>query len=630
MKSEEISFDEAIAQNAREPYVIENPINSRIFAGVLIGVAIFALIAISRVAEIGIFKRAFYSVRAASNMNKEISIPAPRGIITDRYGELLVENELTFSAFIRVSDMIKNNEKDKIIEAFRNDFGISSEDFLEKLNEADLENVEEIKVAEDVSREETIRLNAMNISSISVREDYKRKYKSAIFSHITGYVGLPRKEDLVANRKLNLIDTIGRTGLESHYNTDLQGVNGKELIYEDARGKLKDLQKVNGPRPGKDLKTTIDADLQRYFYERLTHHTNLRGQNSAVGIALDPRNGEILSLVSLPSFDANNVGEYLAISTHPLFNRAVSGTYNPGSTIKPLHAVAALHEGVIDEKVQFFSRGYIEIPNPYNPDLSSKFVDWKPHGWVDIRSALAKSSNIFFYAIAGGLPPNESWIINGASKINGLGIDRLNEYWRKFGLDKKTGIDLVGEANSFLPNPEEQEERTKQIWRIGDTYNVAIGQGDISINPIQLADYFAGIANKGKIYKPHIALRLGGEQTQESAEKPELLIDLSEFAQEFREVEKGMEDSVYEPYGTSKLISDLPFKVAAKTGTAQTNFNTRTNALFVGYGPVDAKNGPEIEIVVLIENAKEGSLNAIPVAKDVLEWYHKNRLTKDN
>ncbi len=171
---------------------------------------------------------------------------------------------------------------------------------------------------------------------------------------------------------------------------------------------------------------------------------------------------------------------------------------------------------------------------------------------------------------------------------------------------------MPGEIPGFLPDPEEKEERTGNIWRVGDTYNVSIGQGDLLMNPLQLLGAVSAIANGGKVYKPRL-----------KENEPELLFDISELEPEFKEVRRGMEDAVSKPHGTAYSISDLPFKVAGKTGSAQTSNNTKTNALFVGYGPV---GNPEIIVLVLIEDSREGSLNAIPVAEDVLRWYYENRL----
>jgi len=338
-------------------------------------------------------------------------------------------------------------------------------------------------------------------------------------------------------------------------------------------------------------------------------------------------------LVSVPGFDSNKItSDVLNDSGKPFFNRVISGLYSPGSTIKPLMAFAALKEGLINLKTEIFSRGYIEIPNPYNPESPSRFVDWKPHGWVNIYSALAKSSNIYFYALGGGLPKNEMGIVKNSSNDNneslsrGLGIEKLKEYWEQFGFDRKTGIDLPSETEGFLPDPEIKISRKKEDWRLGDTYNVSIGQGDLVITPIELISYISAIANNGKFYQPFIAKKfIAGTKNIIRETEPKLIKDFSDYSNYFKEVQRGMIDTVEKPYGTAHLLSSLPIKIAGKTGSAQINNNTKVNAFFVGYMPT---NDPKIAILVLIENAREGSLNAVPVAKDVLEWYYYNRIVK--
>ena len=296
----------------------------------------------------------------------------------------------------------------------------------------------------------------------------------------------------------------------------------------------------------------------------------------------------------------------------PLFNRAVAGAYNPGSTIKPLVAVAGLREGVITPTTSIYSKGYIEIPNPYVPEKPARFVEFnqKELGWIDVRSALAESSNIFFASIGGGWPP-----------INGIGIEKLRGYWAAFGLGAKTGIDAKPEAGGFLPNPAEKLERTGQPWRLGDTFNASIGQGDLLISPLQLINYIAGIANGGVIYRPHLMKALAGE-----ARTPEVLVDVSEWQGEIVQAQRGMRDGVVKSYGTSNLLHTLPISVAAKTGSAQIQNNRKTNAFFVGYAPYEK---PELAVLVLIEDAKSGSLNAVPIAKDVFAWYYENRMNKE-
>jgi penicillin-binding protein 2 len=356
------------------------------------------------------------------------------------------------------------------------------------------------------------------------------------------------------------------------------------------------------------------------MHERLQQGLRYLGVHAGVGLALDPRTGEVLALVSLPTYD-NNIfvtpgksaerGRLVTDSVRkPLFNRAVSGAYNPGSTIKPLVALAALREKVISPSATIYSAGYIDVPNPYVPDKPSRFVEFNMHryGWVDVRSALAKSSNVYFYTVGGGF-----------GSVQGLGLERLNQYWKKFGLGAKTGIELEPEAAGFLPTAEEKQSRTHQPWRLGDTFNVSIGQGDLLLSPLQLINYIASIANGGTLYRPRLIHEIGGVPAPASPK----IFDYTDWKMEVKEVQLGMRDGVEKEYGTSYTLHDLPITVGAKTGSAQTNNNTRTNAFFAGYAPFE---DPEIAILILIENAKEGSLNAVPIAKDIFNWYYYNRV----
>jgi penicillin-binding protein 2 len=275
-------------------------------------------------------------------------------------------------------------------------------------------------------------------------------------------------------------------------------------------------------------------------------------------------------------------------------------------------ALAGLLNG-LNPKDQIFSPGYLDVPNPYNSQKPTRFLDWQYQGWVDMYSAIAKSSDVYFYVIGGGY---------GNKK--GLGISRIKEWWMKFLLDKKTNIDLIGENNGFLPDPEWKEKEKKSIWRIGDTYNVSIGQGDLLVTPISLLNYVAAISNGGVIYKPRVVKNIVDEDNKVVFEnKVEILADLrQEIGPYIKEIQKAMIDVVSKPYGTAHLLNDLPFQVAGKTGSAQYDRNTKLNAFFVGYAPA---NDPEIAILILIEDAKEGSLNTIPIARDVFLWYYENR-----
>src|SRR6185369_6794081 len=274
-----------------------------------------------------------------------------------------------------------------------------------------------------------------------------------------------------------------------------------------------------------------------------------------------------------------------------------------GSTIKPLVGIAALKEGVIDPARTIFSPGYLDIPNPYNPSKPTRYLDWRPQGDVNMAAAIAQSSDVYFYEVAGGF---------GSQK--GIGISRLREWWQKFRLDQKTGIDLPGEASGFLPSPEWKEKRDGRPWLLGDTYNVSIGQGDMDITSIQLLSYIAALANGGTIYQPVL---------NKEAPHPKALADLTYLGPQIAEIQKGMRRTVTSPLGTAHALNDLPFAVDAKTGSAQVLNNTQENAFFVGYIPgteSGVDTGSPIAILVLVEHSKEGSPNTLPIAKDVLRW----------
>lgn len=598
MKNELNVEDLVFNKDRREQDYLELPLSRQTFW--LVGLAILAvgLVVFGRSFYLNVVLGPFYQDRALANLHREVEIPAPRGVIRDRFGNPLVENKNSFSAFLNVADLLKSGgDLPGSVRQISEVLGSDGEELARFVDRANLEKRNYIPLARNISRSQAIALSSLNLDSVDITADYVRDYPTGpVFSHIIGYVG-----ESDTSR-----DIIGKSGVESYYDQFLRGADGRMLVYRDAKGKVLDEKVAEAPRSGADIVTTIDADLQTFFYNRLKTALAFLGRDSGVGIALDPQNGEVLAMVSMPSFDNNTVSKYLNGRNQPLFNRAISGQYTPGSAIKPLVALAALHENIVEPDFQVLSTGSIEIPNPYDPEKPSRFLDWKAHGWVDLYSALARSSNVYFYEVGGGF-----------ERFKGLGIEKLRSYWQTFLLGQKTGIDLSSENSGFLPAPDEKEERTGQIWRIGDTYNVSIGQGDLLLTPLQLINQIASIASGGKMYRPKV-LRTGAN--------PELILDYSGWQEELAAVRKGMEDAVSKPYGTANMLAYLPMKSAGKTGSSQVANNTRTNAFFVGYAPAE---DPEIAILVLIENSKEGSLNAVPVAKDVLEWYYENRIRNE-
>ena len=606
-KAKSIDFDEVISDSlsSSEFNLVEQPLKKGVFSFFAISALIIAGIFSTRVIIMTGLKGNDYFERAQANIHQNIPLIAPRGTILDRNGIAISKNELVFAAFLNTNQMIRMGETDVVLDAADRILGVGRDKIVDLVQDTNFESIADIIIANDVTREQAIAIESLALKSLNIEQSYKRNYGNFAYAHLIGYVGLVSGSDLRSNEQFVLNDYIGRTGLEMQYDDLLRGVNGKVTIFRNSVGEIEEVVRTKEPIQGEDLRTTIDAELQEYFYSRMVQTLLSLGRTSGAGIAINPQNGDILALVSIPSFNGNNISDYLNKSTRPLFNRAVAGVYSPGSTIKPIHASAALHENVVIPEDQIYSAGYIEIPNPYNPSATSRFVDWKPHGWVDVYSALARSSNVYFYVIGGGFQDQ-----------TGLGIERLNKYWRKFGLDEVTGVDIPGEAVGFLPTPDEKEERTNEIWRIGDTYNVSIGQGDLVITPLRLITAISAIANGGLAYVPHV---------KETLEK-QVLLDVEDMASALTEVRRGMIDAVDKDYGTANLLKTVPMIIGAKTGSAQVASKTKINALVTAYASRDTDSPPEIAILVLVEDAREGSLNTVPVAKDVLQWYYDNRV----
>lgn len=609
-KIDDLHIEEIFHDGESDRRALELSLTHGVFYGFYVIMLLIVGIFTARLLVLGIVKKEFYDKRALLNVNKEVYLPASRGIIYDRFKKILAKNESSFSVSLKLSEF-RNNQI--AIRAFLNEtIGITDSDIHEAIGRAKPEESDLVIVTSDLSQNDIVKLKAKEIPGLYIEDNFRRIYPyNNGFSHVVGYVDS---------------ENIGRSGLEASYNNMLQGGNGALIRQQNAQGKFLDYKELRRPIAGENLTTTLDGEFQIYFQNRLLQGFQALNRVSGVGIAVDPKTGEVLSLVSLPTFDANifshrgdpalqiKKSEILKSESKPLFDRAVSGIYNPGSTIKPLVAVAALAENIITPSKKILSKGYIEIPNQFNPETPSRFLDWAAHGWVDMHSALARSSNVYFYAVGGGFPAGGGAGIGGED-ITGLGIERLIKWWQLFGLGEKTEIDLLGESEGFLPNPDEKERRTGTIWRIGDTYNVSIGQGDLLITPLQLINYISAIATGGIMNRLHI----------NKDSEPMVLHSITGLEDKFKVAQEGMRDAVLKPYGTAHLLNDLPLMVAAKTGTAQIQNNMKTNAFTVAYAPYE---NPEIAILVLVEDAREGSLNTVPIARDVLEWYYWNRIIK--
>ncbi len=602
-KQDDANIEELIFDNWSGATRLEIPLSRASFFLVGAVALLITIVFFAQSFALGVVYGDFYTARARANVNKEIVVSAYRGIITDRFGVPLVENIPIFRVSLDIGELYRlvYAEQDMAIRKIADAVGIDADDIRLFIADADIESGARITIARDVSSEMVINLRALNSPLIVIEDDYKRRYPDAsVFAHVMGYTKIT---DFKNTRE-------GSAGLEALYDARVRGTDGISSIYRDARGNVVQEKRMREARAGAPFATTIDAAFQKYFSARFKEGLAMLGRTAGVGIAMNPKTGEILALVSFPSFDNNNPAAYLTDSTRPLFNRAVSGVYSPASIIKPLVGLAALHERLITPSFTVYSPGYLEIPNAYNIDKPIRFLDWRPQGMVNIKSALARSSNVFFYIVGGGcvVPACKKF---GVSK--GLGITKLREYWQQFGLNTKTGIDVPGEAVGFLPDPEEKYMRTGEPWRIGDTYNVSIGQGDLGVTPIRLITFFSSIANNGITMKPHLLLNA----------TPEIIHDYSSWKDELKIVRQGLRDVVGRPYGTASALYDLPYKTSGKTGSAQVQNNEKTNAFFIGYGP---SSDPQIVVLILVEDAKTSSLNAVPIGYDVMRWYYNNRL----
>ena len=612
-----IEFEEILSDREVEGSTREVPIQEHTFFIYIIIVSLVIGIVIGDLFWLNVGKRTLYTERALDNVSDTKVKHSPRGIVYDRFDVAMTENAPAFNVYLIPNKLpVEKENRSEAIRRVASILNISEWEILNKIEKKDWTISGKMLLSDDITQDQLVALSSSEYLGISIEESFKRAHTVPFaFSELIGYTGLVNAKDIQKNEELTIDDQIGRSGLEMYYDNFLRGINGKEVLYKTAKGEIKNEKIEREPKPGKDISTFIDSEFQEYFYTKLKEQLIHLGRDVGIGIAINPQNGEVLALTSVPGFNSQKIGNALVDARRPLFSRTISGVYNPGSTIKPLVAVAGLAEGLVAPTTSFFSSGMLEIPNPYNPSLPSRFPDNKAHGWVNVRSAIARSSNVYFYILGGGFQNQK-----------GLGIYTLKKWWELFGFSEKTNIDLPGEKTGFLPDPEWKEEETGVPWRLGDTYHVSIGQGDFSITPIGLLNYISAIANGGILYKPRIVESIfDSSQNEFLKTQPSVLKDLRTSISKdvLHEVQEAMKDTVDMPYGTAYLLHDIPMSIAAKSGTAQVQNNRKTNAFFVGYAPAD---NPRIAILILIEDSLEGSLNATPVARDVLLWYYNNRL----
>ncbi|MCK5059718.1 MAG: hypothetical protein KAR00_01055 [Candidatus Pacebacteria bacterium] len=439
------------------------------------------------------------------------------------------------------------------------------------------------------------------------QEDFSsREYISAPgFAHILGYLKYPSKD---AGGFYYRETFLGKDGVENTYDVFLAGKNGLKITETDALGNIKSESIIEPSVAGKSIVLSIDARIQEELYGIIEKAVRNIPFNGGSGVIMNVETGEILSLVSVPEYDPkaltegepDKVSEYVKNPQEPFLNRVTAGLYTPGSIIKPFLAIGALTENIISPEKEILSTGSISIENPYFPGLFSVFRDWKAHGLVDMRRALAVSSDVYFYQIGGGYKDQK-----------GLGIENIEKYLQMFGFSEPVGIDLPHEEIGLIPTPEwKAKVFNGEEWRVGDTYNTAIGQYGMQTTPLQAVRAIAAIANEGKLLRPHIV-----RSKQIDFRKIEIQTEY------FNIVQEGMQQGVTEGTATGLWVPYV--SIAAKTGTAELGVLKRfVNSWVIGFFPYE---NPRYAFAITLEKGPvENLVGGVSVARQLFDWMSVN------
>ena len=581
---------------------------------------VFVILVISvltaRVFYLSIVKGEYYSFAASGNSVRSVPIIAMRGLIYDVHGEVLADNIPSRSVTV-LPNLLPKDEKERnsLIKKVSRLLNLNETHVKTVIADA-LKNKMSTVIAENITHEQSLvlRTKQKDLPGIHIQQTAIRNYNDGEkFAHIIGYEGLLQKEEREDNPDYLLIDRIGKTGIEYEYEKYLRGIHGMQRSLVDSRGNIIENLADIQPQNGFDLHLNIDAQLQKFIFERLQKELERADTHRAMAIAIDPRNGAVRAMVSLPSYDNNVFAKGIDSQTYnnwitdddrPLFNRAIGGAYPPGSTVKPVMGIATLAEHIVSPEREIESRGGLQLGSFF-------FGDWRAHGFTDLRRAIAVSSDVYFYTVGGGY-----------GDIAGLGIERMKQYMQKFGYGQKTGIDLPGEVAGFYPDKKWKENKIGEKWYIGNTYHAAIGQGYVTATALQVLNSIAAIANGGTLYEPHIVSYIVDKTNNKQVNIDKKVIrDNIASSDDIKIVQEGMRQTVTE--GTATMLSGLDVAVAGKTGTAQFGDKERVHSWFVSYAPYD---NPEIAIVIMVENQTHKISSApLPVARDIYKWYFGGR-----
>ncbi|MDO7904207.1 penicillin-binding protein 2 [Pseudomonas sp. K1(2024)] len=588
-------------------------VRNRVVVG---AVAIMLLVAvlIARLYYLQIIQYDYHSTLSENNRVHVQPIPPTRGLIFDRNGVIVADNRPSFSlTMTRERAGQWQTVLDTIIEVLE----LTEDDraLFEKRMKQGRRPFEPVPILFELNEDQIARVavNQFRLPGVEVVAQLVRHYpQGAHFAHSVGYVGRINEKELKSLDPVNYSGThhIGKTGIERFYEDQLHGQVGYEEVETNARGRVLRVLKRTDPIPGKDIVLSLDIKLQEAAEQALG------GRRGAI-VALDPRTGEVLAMVSQPSFDPNLFVTGISFKAYaelrdsidrPLFNRVLRGLYPPGSTIKPAVAIAGLDSGVVNASSRVFDPGYYQLPN-----YDHKYRNWNRtgDGWVDLDVAIMRSNDTYFYDLA-----------------HKMGIDRLSAYMNKFGIGQKVSLDMFEESPGLMPSREWKRATRRQAWFPGETLILGIGQGYMQATPLQLAQATALIANKGKWNRPHLAKTIEGQPPVDDNPMADIVLrDKNDWAR----VTHGMEQVMHGARGTArKAALGSPYRIAGKSGTAQVvaikqgekydrnklQERHRDHALFVAFAPAEA---PKIVVSVMVENGESGSGVAAPVVRQVMD-----------
>ncbi|MCH8104838.1 MAG: penicillin-binding protein 2 [Proteobacteria bacterium] len=577
-------------------------------------------IVVARLYVLQIVDYEHFSTLSDSNRIRIRALPPTRGLIYDRNGVVMANNLPAYRLEIvreQVEDM------DETLSRLKHYIAYTDQDLDRfQLLSRRRRPFESIPLRLNLNDEEVARLavNLHKFSGVEINARLTRNYpKGSHAVHALGYVGRIDVDDLSRVDEISYAGTshIGKLGLEKYYETELHGTVGVQQVEVNAKGRTLRVLNETPPIPGKNLHLTIDSKLQEVAEQSF-------GEESGALVAINPNNGEILALVSMPIFDPNlfvngvsyeNYNELRDSPSRPLFNRALSGQYPPGSTAKPFFALAALEANVIDKDNTVTCKGFYRLPNE-----ERKFRDWKKggHGEMNMKNAITQSCDVYFYDLS-----------------YRLGIDKMSALLEQFGFGQKTNIDSTGERAGILPSREWKRKTEGIMWFPGETLNTGIGQGAFLVTPLQLANSIAALSLKGKRYRPRLVRSIKDNNTEELLETRVEIAGQYQLSKEsnWTHIQDSMINVVHGLRGTAARISrGLKYKMAGKTGTSQVfgiaqdeeydaetiAKNLRDHGLFISYAPAGK---PRIAVAVIVENGGHGSSSAAPIARKVMDAY---------